>query len=112
MFYRLRFDGFVGGILKLAGYLTTEKQLDFWPMGESVDWVAFGKERKLRPVETAAIAVCEVARDRVAVGSISKAEAQFLASMASKVAKENGARPEPMRIIFDCVANVTKSINS
>lgn len=101
MLYRLRFDSYVGGILKRGGYGDTASQLDFWPMGETARWVVYGKEEKLKPVECAALAVCEVARMRLAVGSISRTEASFLASMAEQTARENGARPEILHLALD-----------
>ena len=93
MFYRARFDGFVGGILKRCGY-DTSAALDFWPVGATPEWIERGKSKGWKPIEAAALGVSQTALERKEAGQIDAAEAQFIASMASQVASENGARRE------------------
>ena len=91
MFYRVRFDGFVGGILKRCGY-DTSASLNFWPVGATPEWVKDGKNKGWKPIEAAAYGVSRTALERAKAGQISSAEARFVASMANQVARECGAR--------------------
>lgn len=91
MFYRLKFDGFVGGILKRCGY-DTSGSLDFWPVGATPEWVKRGKSKGWRPIEAAALGVSHTALMQVEAGQISAADAQYISSIADQIARKNGAR--------------------
>ena len=93
MFYRAKFDGFVGGILKRCGYATSDS-LKFWPAGATAEWMKRGKSKGWKPIEAAAIGVSQIALEWVEAGQVTAAEAQFIAGMAAQVARENGAREE------------------
>ena len=90
MFYRARFDSFVGAILKNTGR-DTDASLTFWPMEATPLWVARGQEVGIRPVEAAAFGVCDVAGKRWKAGQLSEAEYRFIAQVALAVARENSA---------------------
>ena len=93
MFYRIRFDGYVGGILKRCHFDTSET-LSFWPLGATEEWVPRGQNLRLKPAEAAALAVAEVALQRCEAGQITGFVAQYIASQADAVARENNARHE------------------
>ncbi len=93
MFYRAKFDGFVGGILKRCGY-DTSAALGFWPAGATAEWIKRGKSKGWKPIEAAALGVSQTALERQEAGQIDAADAQFISNVASQVASENGARRE------------------
>ena len=47
MFYRLKFDGTVGKILKSAGFLTNAEIFNVWPAGLSAQYISEAKARKI-----------------------------------------------------------------
>ncbi len=93
MFYRLKFDGIVGGILKRCGYQTSET-LNFWPTGATPEWVKRGKSKGWKPVEAAALGVSQISLERLEAGQMSVADAQFIATTAHEVALEMKVRDE------------------
>ena len=105
MFYRLKFDGIVGGILKRCGYQTSET-LNFWPTGATPEWVKRGKSKGWKPVEAAALGVSQTALERVEAGQMSGAEAQLIAQAAHQVALEMKVRDEVSDHLSDIVAKI------
>lgn len=93
MLYRLKFDGYVGGILKRCGF-NTSASLDFWPTGATADWVKRGKRKSWKPIEAAALGISQIAAERVEARQLSLVEAQFVVTTAEEIARENGARDE------------------
>lgn len=93
MFYRLKFDGLVGGILKHCGY-DTSAALDFWPMGATPEWVKRGKSKKWSPVEAAVLAVSQVAIERVQARQMDYFDGFLIATTAKQLAQERGVRAE------------------
>lgn len=93
MFYRIRFDGYVGGILKRC-HFDTAQSLSFWPIGATEEWVPRARSMGLKPAEAAALAVAEIALQRVKFGQISLHEGQYIASTACEVAFSKKARRE------------------
>ena len=91
MFYRSKFDGFVGHILKRCGYDTVSDRLDFWPVGATREWVKLGKKEGWKPVEAAAVGLSQIARLKAKAGQIDPGDAQAIARMATMVAYEHGA---------------------
>ena len=97
MFYRSKFDGFVGHILGRCGYDTTSAKLNFWPAGETAKWVRRAKKEGWRPVEAAAIGLSQVARQKEKAGQINPDEAKAIVRMATMVAYEQGGTGVMMR---------------
>ena len=108
MFYRLKFDGIVGGILKRCGYQTSES-LNFWPTGTTPEWVKLGKSKGWKPMEAAALGVSHIALERAETGQMSGAEAQSIAMTAHQVAMEMGARDEVLErlmvVAYEAIPN-------
>jgi hypothetical protein len=98
MFYRMRFDGYVGGILKSHGYSTTG-QLQFWPAGATGEWVRFGKKENFKPFEAAAIAVAEIAARRLEKHEIDQEAADSLVANAIFLAEKMGAVPKAIECL-------------
>lgn len=98
MLYRLRFDGYVGGIFKRAGY-ASDAVLDIWPVGRTLEWVQKGKQMKLKPVEAAALSLVDLLVARIRNGSMGFADARDIARCATAVARENGCRREVLQLV-------------
>ena len=111
MFYRLKFDGIVGGILKRCGYQTSET-LNFWPTGATPEWVKRGKSKSWKPVEAAALGVSQTALELVEAGQMSVAEAQLIAMTAHTVALEMKVRDEVsdhlILVAYELIPNAKK----
>ena len=90
MYYRSKFDGFVGHILKRCGYDTTSAKLKFWPAGETPKWVKQGKKEGWEPLYAAAVGLSQIARQKEKAGQIDPEETQAIIRMATIVAYEHG----------------------
>lgn len=104
MFYRMRVDAHVSAILKLCHY-DTQQMLAFWPVGASSEWVKKGKASGWKPVETASLAVSQVAFEHCEAEKLTRAEAQYICSKALQRATEKQARSD----VVDHLARVTYS---
>ncbi|MCG8606790.1 hypothetical protein MJD09_17625 [bacterium] len=77
MFYRLKFDGYVGRIFERAGY-DANASMDLWPVGRTQEWAQKRKELRLKPVEAAAVSIADLALARVTNGTMTLDEARYL----------------------------------
>ena len=98
MFYRMKFDGYVGGILREHGYSTSE-QLKFWPASTTSEWITFGKNEKFQPFEAAAIAVAETAMSRLAYNQLDQDSADSLVANSVFLAEKMGACHKAMDML-------------
>ena len=99
MFYRMKFDGVVGGVLKRCGF-GSSAAMDFWPVGATPEWIKMGKSKGWKPAEAAALGVSQIAIERLESGEISFRDAQCLAHTAHQAAQESGARDEVADHLF------------
>ena len=99
MFYRFRFDGYVGAILKHSGF-DGDDALDFWPVGTTKKWVETGLKMKLKPVEAAGLAVAYIAYRRRHAGQLSRKAAQFIVLGVHEIAERHRARIEILDRIY------------
>lgn len=109
MFYRIRFDSYVGHVLKKSG-LPNSESLDFWPINATPQWVAFGNERGLKPVEAAALGCAMTSADRFEADQISFRLADRIVRCSSETAVFNGARDQVVFHIDEVIIETIKSI--
>ncbi len=76
LFYRLKFDGWIGGMLRGCGLFSSNSEsVAWWPAGSTAKWVKWGKAEKLSPVDAACIALARTLAQKMSDGEISIQEA-------------------------------------
>lgn len=91
MFYRMKFDGWVGGILEASELFgSTKARVEWWPAGSTAEWVSWGKEEGLKPVDAACLAVARTALAKMDRGEMARADGGRIIEAAYGLAAHQG----------------------
>jgi hypothetical protein len=92
MFYRMRFDGRIGSMLRASGlFANTAEEVRWWPAGSTARWVEWGKSKGLNPTDAACLALGRTVVAKVAEGSMDRDEADQVFGAALGHARQHAS---------------------
>lgn len=112
MFYRMRFDGWIGGMLRASKVFPSDAEsVEWWPAGSTAIWVRSGNEKGLDPLNAACLALGTTVLAKVQENKLELAEAYLILDAAINLAAHRGT-PETfqaLRILHSDIEELDKA---
>jgi len=100
MFYRMRFDGWIGGMLRISGlFSNTAESVNWWPAGSTARWVEWGKSQGLNPADAACLALAQTVAAKLGDADMDREDADQLLGAALLHARQNASREVHARLL-------------
>lgn len=92
MFYRMKFDGWIGGMLRASQVFSSDAEsIEWWPAGATRYWVRWGKEAGVSPADAACMALARTVLSKVQKQELKPLDAYPIVQAAVNLATHHGS---------------------